>query len=66
MDSSVAPTSQPVTSLSKSCKSFVRGIFATVDLALGLTILFLLLPPILVAMQIHRIKQWSEDYNEEM
>jgi hypothetical protein len=62
--SSVAPTSQHATSLLGRIKSVVRGVFHTVDLILGIALLFVLLPPILVAMQIHRIKQWSEDYED--
>jgi hypothetical protein len=62
----VALTSQLAMSFSRRLKTIVRGTFHTVDVALGIGILIILLPPILVAMQIHRIKQWSEDYNEEL
>jgi hypothetical protein len=62
----VALTSQLAMSFSRRLKTIVRGTFHTIDVALGIGILVILLPPILVAMQIHRIKQWSEDYNEEL
>lgn len=45
-------------------KKSVRSVFSAIDVTLGLFALFAVLPFILIAMQIHRIKQWSEDYED--
>lgn len=66
MDLSAAPTSQRVTSLSKRLKAVVRGVFTTIDVVGAAVIFFAVLVPILIGMQIMRMKQWAEDDNEEM
>lgn len=57
----VAPTWRPVISLSRKLKFLVRGIFFIVDFTVACVLLTVVLIPVLVAMQIWRIKQWSEE-----
>jgi hypothetical protein len=64
VDSFVAPISLHASSLSKKLKLVVRGFFTAVDFAGACVILLVVMVPILVAMQVMRLKQWAEDYDE--
>lgn len=66
MASFAAPISLRATSLSRRLKAVVRAFFWFADLVIAAILVLVVLFPILIGMQIMRMKQWADDYNEEL